>query len=451
MSRQKRMVPKSFGDGDYSVVKTTVNKYPKCYFEPSDGNTLKPVLAEQRSPIFIDIPLLCDGRGRNVIPANLYIRYKARHSPDNKTLKDYSQALLAFYRYMSIENKNIYDVCSIKEKGVVYKFRDFLLNNIKRDIDGEVKGIYLPSTASSYLLKIVDYYNFMNASRIVEFKEGVFVPFEYKIKSIQKRKSKKSDNKILGHLDRSMGSLIIKTTEITRPFGQIQTVESHKKLSPMTEDDKQFFLAALNDDFSDPKDLMLRTAVETGLRLAEFVTFPQSEVRDPKAQIVKCTISELRNDCLTKSGKERTIDVHFDLMNQLELYRLSKARHKARNKCLIRHNSLFLKSNGYPYQPNTLEKHFEKIRLQIQEEHPDWYYTIHDLRSTFATHWLYDEHVETGKPFDTLLGDLAELMGHEDTSMTEKYIKYMNTKENWFKFARRQNQKASENFHGGES
>ncbi|CAH7449567.1 Tyr recombinase domain-containing protein [Vibrio chagasii] len=443
MSRQKRMVPQSFGDGDYSIVRTTVNKYPKCYFESPDANNLKPLLEEQKNPILIDIPLLCDGRGRNVIPANLYIRSKARYSPDYKTLKDYSQALLAFYRYMHIAQKSIYDVCSIKEKGVVYKFRDFLLENLKRDIEGEVEGIYSPSTARNYVLKVVDFYNFMNASRIVEFKDSAFVPFEYKIKSIQKRRSK-TNNKMLSHLEKEMGSVMITTTEITKPFGKVQTVEFYKKLSPMTEDDKQIFLAAIENGFNDPKDLMLRTAVETGLRLEEFVTFPQSEVKEPNAEFVKCTIGELRNGCKTKFNKERVIEVPFDLMNQLDQYRLSKARLNARNRCLIRHNCLFLKSDGYPYQLNTLEKHFEKIRLQIQMDYPDWYYTVHALRATFATHWLYEKHAETGIPFDALMGDLANIMGHEDTSMTEKYIKYMDTRENWFKFARKQNQKASQ-------
>ncbi|MGZ7283801.1 hypothetical protein ACXWQD_10090, partial [Streptococcus pyogenes] len=76
-------------------------------------------------------------------------------------LKDYAQALLAFYRYMSIDGLNIYDVGSEKENGVVYKFRDFLLENVKREVDGEIQGIYAPSTASSYILKVVDFYNFL--------------------------------------------------------------------------------------------------------------------------------------------------------------------------------------------------------------------------------------------------------------------------------------------------
>lgn len=444
MSRKVRLVAQSFGDGDYSIVRTTVNKYPKCLFESDESasNKVNAVVIQQEKPVLIDIPLLCDGRGRNVIPVNLFIRSKARFSPDPKTLKDYAQALLAFYRYMSIHGLNIYDVSSEKENGVVYKFRDFLLENVKREVDGEIQGIYAPSTASSYVLKVVDFYNFLNASKIVEFSDS-FVPFEYKTKSIQKRNSARMNNRKLGHLERGMDQIVVKTTELTKPFGKKQAVAPHKKLTPMTEDDKAIFIEALGDDFSEPKNLMLKLAVESGLRLEEFTTFPESEVKAPQAEIAKCTIGEVRNGCRTKFDKERTIEVHYEVMNELNQYRLSVARNNARNRSLVPHNCLFVKSDGYPYSTNTLEKHFEEIRLKIRGTHPDWYYTVHDLRATFATHWLYNKHLETGMLFDALMEDLKELMGHADTSATEKYVKYMNTRENWFKFARLQNKLAS--------
>ncbi|ELA7286606.1 site-specific integrase [Vibrio parahaemolyticus] len=442
MSKQKRMVPQSFGEGDYSIVRTIVKKYPKCLFEAEEKNKRKAIIIKQEEPVLLYIPLLCDGRGRNVIPANLYIRSKARFSSDEKTLKDYAQALLAFYRYMSIYGFNIYDVGSEKENGVVYKFRDFLLENLKREVDGELQGIYAPSTASSYILKVVDFYNFMNASKIVEFSDS-FIPFEYKTKSIQKRNSVRRNNRKLGHLERDINKIVVNTTELTKPFGKKQAVAPHKKLTPMTEDDKAIFIEALGDDFSEPKNLMLKLAVESGLRLEEFVTFPLSEVKAPQADIVKCTIGEVRNGCRTKFNKERTIEVPYEIMNELNQYRLSVARNNARNKSLVPHNCLFVKSDGYPYSTNTLEKHFEEIRLKIRKIYPRWYYTVQDLRATFATHWLYSKHLETGMPFDALMEDLKELMGHVDTSTTDKYVKYMNTQENWFKFARLQNKLAS--------
>ncbi len=87
---------------------------------------------------------------------------------------------------------------------------------------------------------------------------------------------------------------------------------------------------------------------------------------------------------------------------------------------------LFLSNKGVPYSANTLETHFSNLRKQIHEVDSSWYYRIHDLRSTFATHWLWDKSKERNVSYDYLMGDLAELMGHASTSTTEKYIQYMN-------------------------
>lgn len=410
------------------------------FFADAETGEIKPNVIQQNHPVFIVIPLLCDGRGRNVIPANLYIRSKALHDPDANTLKDYAQALLAFYRFMAIRGTTIFDVSSVPEKGVVYKFRDFLLENLKREVNGVTEGMYAPSTAKQYILKVVGFYNYLNAQRIIRISDD-FVPFIYKTISVR-RSSKNSNNRKLGHLDKQ-SVIQVETTSITKPFGRKQNQSPSHRLTPMTEGEIKIFLKELGEDFSNPKDLMLKLALSTGLRLEEFVTFPASEVKDPQAPIVKCTISEVRNGCLTKYNKERTIVVPFALMNELNQYKLSKARNNAFNRALINHNCLFIKSDGYPYSTNTIEKHFEAIRDKVRESNPDWYFTIHDLRATFATHWLYNKHIETGMIFDALLEDLKNIMGHKETTTTEKYIKYMDTQENWFKFARSQNQLAN--------
>ncbi len=53
MSRKVRLVAQSFGDGDYSIVRTTVNKYPKCVFESNEsaGNKVNAVVIQQEKPV----------------------------------------------------------------------------------------------------------------------------------------------------------------------------------------------------------------------------------------------------------------------------------------------------------------------------------------------------------------------------------------------------------------
>lgn len=79
------------------------------------------------------------------------------------------------------------------------------------------------------------------------------------------------------------------------------------------------------------------------------------------------------------------------------------------------------------------------IRNELKSKGFDIYFASHDLRATWATDWLYNKHIETGKPFDALIGELAELMGHESTATTQKYINYMNDEKMWTEFAQRKN------------
>ena len=216
----------------------------------------------------------------------------------------------------------------------------------------------------------------------------------------------------------------------------------------MREDEKQIFLSYLSIDDNnfelshDVKNLMLYTAIETGLRLEELATFPATEVRETSfhEKVVNVTISEVRNGCKTKFSKERTIQVPRHIMEILLQYKHSKARLAAQSRCNIKHNGLFLNPReGLPFAPNTLETHFSDVRKEIIKKHPDWYFTAHDLRATYATHWLYREHAKRNLLFEVLIHELADLMGHTSTQMTEKYISYMNTDKYWREFASRKN------------
>nr|MBF4338723.1 site-specific integrase [Vibrio anguillarum] len=47
-------------------------------------------------------------------------------------------------------------------------------------------------------------------------------------------------------------------------------------------------------------------------------------------------------------------------------------------------------------------------------------------------------------PFEALMSELADLMGHESTATTQKYISYMNDDKTWSEFAQRKNQFAQQ-------
>ncbi|WP_281089264.1 site-specific integrase [Klebsiella pneumoniae] len=111
-------------------------------------------------------------------------------------------------------------------------------------------------------------------------------------------------------------------------------------------------------------------------------TFPASVVDKPKAKVVKVQIGENINGCLTKFKKNRTIEIPASVMDLLYEYKLSKARKKAIEKGLLRHNHLFVKSNGNIYAPNTIQKYVETIRNDLTHCGLDIYFAPHDLRAT---------------------------------------------------------------------
>jgi integrase len=67
---------------------------------------------------------------------------------------------------------------------------------------------------------------------------------------------------------------------------------------------------------------------------------------------------------------------------------------------------------------------------------------MQDLRSTFATHWLLREADSRMMIFDLLISELADLMGHNSTHTTQKYINFMNSVTAKLEFAKRKNREA---------
>lgn len=453
MARNKRKVPSGLGNDDYCYIEVTTERNPQLEFviNKNTGN-LSPSLKKRPTPSLITFPILIDPFGVNVFPANIFMRHLAKQDADLSTLHTHVRALLLFYRWMRLQKKTIYDCFRDQEKGVVYIFRDFLLDNLKRETlnnDGEliIEGFYAASTASTYMSSIIRFFRFLHVERIIQF-SNEFVPFEfYKVKI--KKRDKNSEHEMLGHLNTNNAiNIEIETTGLKKPFGRVQPISSHHKLSPMREDEKKIFYKELkvNDTnfsvSSDIKDLMLFCATEIGLRVEELVTFPATVVRlaAPNESIVKVTISEVLNGCKTKFNKQRTVEVPAHVMEYLFQYKVSKARISASKNSPVNHYMLFLNpKSGLPFKPATIQRYFSDLRSEIIKSNPEWYFTVHDLRATFATHWLYDQYQKRGLLFEVLLDELKDLMGHNSTLTTQKYILYVNTEKYWLEFANKKN------------
>ncbi|EHR5321332.1 site-specific integrase [Vibrio parahaemolyticus] len=463
MIEQSESFPEDFGI-DYCVMSINTNKYPSYISRPdSEGEIIHEVRENSKSFIHT-IPILIDPDGNNVVPVNLYL-HSLLFDPDVssvKTIESHANALLSFYRWMSmeipahihprtgavVEEKlplTIYDCTEKVEESPVVRYRDYLSENLYTvDENGKIGGS--PSSASNYVLRVVAYYSFLHRQRIVPLSK-TFRPFDYKTKRVRKKNKKKSaQHDMLSHLNPyGNNEIIVYTTGLTKPFKNKEKPQDAdiRELRPLREDEKQAFYQYIDvENSTDTKDLMLYLKTETGLRVEELITFPESIVDKPKSKVIKVQIGEEVNGCITKYRKVRTIEIPDYVMDLLYEYKLSKARTLAIQSGLLRHGRLFVKSNGDIYATNTIQKYVEDIRNNLIMKGLNIYFSAHDLRATFATDWLYDKHMKTGKPFEALLSELAKLMGHDKTTTTQKYVNYMNDDKTWSEFAQRKNQYA---------
>ncbi|MCJ0813949.1 site-specific integrase [Vibrio vulnificus] len=460
---QSGSFPDDFGI-DYCVMFINTNKYPSYSSRPDSEGEIAHEIREISKSFIHTLPILIDPAGMNVVPVNLYLHSLLRdpNVSSVKTIESHANALLSFYRWMSmvipehinprtgsaVEEKlplTIYDCTEKVEESPVVRYRDYLLENLYTvDEDGKIGGS--PSTASNYVLKVVAYYTFLYRQRIVPL-SNTFRPFEYKAKRVRIRNKKKSaQHDMLSHLNSySNNEITVYTTGLTKPFKNQKKPQAAdiRELCPLREDEKQAFYQYLDvENSTDTKKLMLYLKTEVGLRLEELITFPESVVDKPKSKVVKVQIGEIVNGCLTKFDKVRTVEIPAHVMELLYEYKLSKERKLSINSGLLRHGRLFVKSNGYIYAPNTIQKFVEKVRNDLILNGHDIYFSSHDLRATFATDWLYNKYIETGKPFEALMSELADIMGHDSTSTTQKYINYMKDEKTWTEFAQRKNQYA---------
>lgn len=419
-------------------------------------------------------------------PHNQFLYSLLKEGKDSTATE--AQALMAFERFLAPHNKTYKSLTEDQEEGAPWLFADYLLDNLK--VVNPATGLVLEnpngysiSTARSYIDVVIRFYKWLHSSGLFFISETQ-KPFEFKTVTLR-RGQKVNQHDILAHLNNKRLALSVQTTDLKKRFPKVESTPEHMKLKPMTEDDKEIFIDHLkikySKGFKRTKSLMYRLTVETGLRIEELVTFPASGIHFPMegADKIPFYISTA-NGCQTKFDKPRKIDIPYDLMLELDEYLnrddrqklltkgVSKLKDEYKKKVAARkeyiekyglanspeepvpvhddyeHGRLFISSRGLPYSVSTIQSELSVIRENIKMEYPHWYYRMHDLRATFATHWLKKEAEKRGILFDILMQELADLMGHESTETTQKYITFMNDKAAKLGFSQKKNKLAQE-------
>ncbi|RTR38929.1 site-specific integrase [Shewanella canadensis] len=394
--------------------------------------------------------------GSVVYPQSLYLVSKLRGKGAVKDTDSIAKGLLAYTRYLDSTHYPRFDddgneipteyltyksLTKYEEEGAPWRFAEHLLANCRAKQNSTGDEAYSLATARSYMGAVIGFYKWMYRHgylknddehvlthfTTVEIYEGI------------------NQHDMLAHTQ-SGSKRVYEMSNIMKMFPKNDKTPADKKLKPMTFEQKALFNQHI-DTLPKPISLMLRLCEESGLRVEEATHFPAHNIGNKdfsELDVVPVHITR------TKGSKPRIVEIPIELYEELEQYKESKQRqkHLVKRKELIDSKEevdctdyLFVSNKGRPYTENTVEVHFGVLRRLIQTIEPTWYYRVHDLRSTFATHWLWSESQKRHVAYDFLMDELAELMGHASTATTEKYIKFMNKFDEQLRVAKSKNNK----------
>ena len=395
--------------------------------------------------------------GTIVYPQSLYLVSKLRGEGAVKDTGSIAKGLLAFTRYLDSTHYSQVDedgneippeyltyktLSKYEEEGAPWRFAEHLLANCRAKANATGNEAYSLSAAKSYMGAVIGFYKWMQ-------KNGYL---------------KNDDDHVLTHFSKVEGDVggtnqhdmlahtkpgtkrVYEISNIMKMFPKDDRTPADKKLKPMTFDHKELFYQHI-DRLPKPVSLMLRLCEQSGLRIDEATHFPAHSIGHKDFSELDAVPVHITH---TKGGRPRTVEIPIELYEELEQYKESELRQKnlIKRKDLIDSKKvldateyLFLSNKGIPYTRNTLEVYFGGIRRVILTIDPTWYYRVHDLRSTFATHWLWIESQKRQVAYDFLMDELSQLMGHASTSTTEKYIKFLNKLDDQLRVAVSKNNK----------
>ncbi|WP_017219809.1 site-specific integrase [Moritella dasanensis] len=415
-----------------------------------NGDTGKELLrlAEDDEPTLIEVHALIDPNGRVVSEASQYLYHlKKKRRKDTAPI---AKALLQYYRFLD-ELDLKYDVFpEEEEERPTYMFAEHLKELVagipelcengesKSDEYGNpiIAQKLALSTGKNRMRSVISYYKYLRRTGFIILNrfDDPFEVINIHL-PIRKQSGTPREGHMLSHIYNKQnqtqpdgsrttaGMRTVETTDIMGGFPPEQSKEAHDTLRPMTPSHKELFERELIR-LPIEKQLCFRLGLESGLRLSEFTTFPRSVIYRPSDnQEIKIQIGPLFNGCMTKFSKEGgQAPISAGLMLDLYDYTVSEFRLQLDKKGL--HNGrLFLSRYGKPFAQNTLQTTYSQYRKYLQSIDPTWDYTIHELRSTFATYRLEDK-LDNGMSASLALQELSKDMRHEDIKDTLKYATF---------------------------
>lgn len=303
------------------------------------------------------------------------------------------RAMYDYFSFLEAHGLDWKDVRRGEEHSLVGAYRDYCLDEIKLK----------RNTVRQRLIYVCALYQHALAQGWVDA-----LPFGY-----EDRIGKRNDG-LLAHVDASGGKVAVRDV----------TPKKHRDLPKFLSKDEVKALLTATENVH--HRAMLRLALQTGLRLQEFSTFPLAYVLDAAG-----ATGSSRNICIrldpqdghgirTKGSKARDIYVSRALVRDLHQYAIHLRGERA-SASHEEHKTLFLNQDGLPFaaEGKQITRVVRSIGRRIGiKVHP------HMLRHTYATHTLHamqrsDSGIEP-------LVFLQRQLGHESIQTTMIYLHLIN-------------------------
>jgi integrase len=342
-------------------------------------------------------PILLYQSGKSCIPANEFLRYYLMRGAigSKKSWPSTGRALYDYFSFLEANDLDWRDVDRGEQRTLLAAYRNWNLEDIQLKV----------STVRQRLIYICEYYDYARKQGWIDR-----LPYGYETRHVRRSTG------FLGHVNSSGGDVEV------RDVMPRQQRDLPKFLS-------QSQIVTLLESIKNPHHkMMIRFALQTGLRREEIATFPKTYVLDPDQ--AGRTERNLRvkldprdgNGIKTKGSKPRDIYVSRRLMKDLHYY----VKHLRGERRKIDHPDfpqLFLNQDGDAFAADGkgIERIVRDIGRQVSiHVHP------HMLRHTYATYTLVALQPHRGKNTIEPLAFLQRQLGHSSIQTTMIYLHLIN-------------------------
>lgn len=340
-------------------------------------------------------PILLWDTMESCVPVNQFIRHYLLRGEigSKKSWPSTGRAMYDFFCFLQAHELDWRDVNRGEAKTLIAGYRGYCLDECQLK----------PSTTRQRLIYVCSFYEYA-------FRQGWVsrLPFEYEGRIVKPRKG------LLAHVDANGG---------TRPKKNVmpRSQKVHPKFLRMDE------IRTLMSLVENPHHrMMIRFALQTGLRREEIATFPLAYIVDPDKATRNTRNIQIHLDpydghgICTKGKKPRTIYISRKFLSVLYRY-VVQVRGERASLTDNKHRQLFLNQFGKPYADGG--KRLERIVRELGKRaaikvHP------HMLRHTYATHTLSRLQKSVGK-IDPLVFLMRQL-GHSSIDTTMIYAHLVN-------------------------